>query len=406
MTPFFPYSSQWLAEHQAYYTAEEIQHQPRLWRTLYQELDVLQPYWRPFLHPLLTKPDLQIILCGAGSSAFVGKAVAPWLREVGRRGKKCGLNVHAFASTDIVPTPWQYLDKSKPTLLVSYARSGNSPESVATVKLIDSLLTDCYHLILTCNPEGELARYAKNKTHVCSLIMPEGANDRSFAMTSSFSCMALATLLLLGDMDFDTAEQPLKKQSLETMAVLCETQAPAWQSLIRQIIGKGFKRMVALGAGGFTGIAEEGALKMLELTAGRIATRYDSNMGVRHGPKFIIDHDTLVIIMLSADAYCRRYDIDLLNELKQDGLAKQIIVLSSLPYPGILEANVAETHILEIPTDLPDIWLIFPYLLFFQMLGFETSLSLGLSPDNPCPTDEVNRVVKGVQIYPYTESEK
>ncbi|MCC8366750.1 SIS domain-containing protein [Xenorhabdus sp. PB61.4] len=398
MTDFFPHSTQWLTEHQAHHTAEEIQHQPRLWRTLYHELQHSQPFWQPFLRQLLIKPDLQIILCGAGSSAFVGKAIAPYLREIwwsGAKfddGNKCGPDIQAVASTDIVPAPLQYLDTNKPTLLVSYARSGNSPESIAVIQLADSLLADCHHLILTCNPEGELARYAENKKHVCSLIMPEGANDRSFAMTSSFSCMAMATLLLLGERTFDMTKQ---KDALERVAALCETQAPGWQPLIQRIIGLGFKRMIALGTAGFAGIAEEGALKMLELTAGRIATRYDSCMGVRHGPKFMIDHDTLVVVMLSADPHCRRYDIDLLNELRRDGLAKQIIVLTSQPHPESL----------EIPADLPDSWLIFPYLLFFQLLGFETSLALGLSPDNPCPTGEVNRVVKGVQIYPYTRSD-
>ncbi|WP_086952970.1 tagatose-6-phosphate ketose isomerase [Xenorhabdus innexi] len=403
MTVFFPYSSQWLTEHQAHNTAEEIQNQPGLWRTLYQELQQSQPYWQPFLQQLLIKPDLQIILCGAGSSAFVGKAVTPCLREIWLSGakfsdekpddsKKYRPDIQAVASTDIVPAPRKYLDIHKPTLLVSYARSGNSPESIAVIKLADSLLDECHHLILTCNPAGELARYTEHSPHVCSLIMPEGANDRSFAMTSSFSCMAMATLLLLGDINCDITKQ---KEALEKVAALCETQASEWQPLLRQTIGQGFKRMIALGTAGFAGIAEEGALKMLELTAGRIATRYDSCMGVRHGPKFMIDHDTLVVVMLSADPHCRQYDIDLLNELRRDGLAKQIIVLSSLPYPESL----------EIPADLSDSWLIFPYLLFFQILGFETSLTLGLSPDNPCPTGEVNRVVKGVQIYPYIKSE-
>ncbi|HGJ5897806.1 MAG TPA: tagatose-6-phosphate ketose isomerase, partial [Arsenophonus apicola] len=141
----------------------------------------------------------------------------------------------------------------------------------------------------------------------------------------------------------------------------------------------------------FTGISEEAALKMLELTAGQVATRYDSTMGVRHGPKFFINEETLVIILLSQEAYCRRYDLDLLNELKQDGRAKKILALSSLPDNNAIALN----------TTLADIWLIFPYLLFLQLIAVETSLSLGLSPDNPCPTGEVNRVVKGVHIYPY-----
>ena len=41
-------------------------------------------------------------------------------------------------------------------------------------------------------------------------------------------------------------------------------------------------------------------------------------------------------------------------------------------------------------------------IIFGQMLSFLKSVNLGITPDNPCPTGEVNRVVKGVTIYPYT----
>ncbi|CAM3889457.1 SIS domain-containing protein [Xenorhabdus thuongxuanensis] len=384
MRTILSYSQSWLEKHNALFTAEEIVHQPRLWRELYRELESNAAQWQPFLSSLLVKPDLQIILCGAGSSAFIGKAMAPWLRE------HCGLNVYAYASTDIVPTPWQYLEKQRPTLLVSYARSGNSPESVGAIELVNQLADDVYHLILTCNPDGSLTHYVKvkraeGKNNACSLIMPKGSHDRSFAMTSSFSCMMLATLLLLGKPDFARAGQ-----LVEEMATLCEKCFSEWLPLVQKVSQSGFSRMVALGSGCFTGIAEEGALKMLELTAGEVATRFDSTLGVRHGPKFMIDENTLVVVMLSAEAYCRRYDIDLLNELKHDELAKQIIPLSSLPLPGAVELN----------SGLSDIWLMFPYLIFFQLLAFNTSLSHSLSPDNPCPTGEVNRVVKGVQLYP------
>lgn len=380
MMPFFSYDPLWLETHKAQYTVQEIQQQPQLWRNLYQMLTDNSAVWQNFLHPLLKQANLQIILCGAGSSAFVGKSIAPWLREHRH------INVYAFASTDIVPTPKPYLDKSKPTLFVSYARSGNSPESVAAIKLADQCLTDCHHLILTCNPQSTLTDYAKNRANVCLLTMPEGSNDRGFAMTSSFSCMALATILLLGHSNLSQTQQ-----NLVTLATLCEKQAANWQTIIQPIIQQGFKRMIVLGSYCFTGISEEGALKMLELTAGQVVTRYDSTMGVRHGPKFFIDEETLVIILLSQEAYCRRYDLDLLNELKQDGRAKKILALSSL----------SDNNAIVLNTTLADIWLIFPYLLFLQLIAVETSLSLGLSPDNPCPTGEVNRVVKGVHIYPY-----
>ncbi|MDR5610384.1 MULTISPECIES: SIS domain-containing protein [unclassified Arsenophonus] len=385
MIPFFSYDPLWLKSHNAQYTVQEIEQQPQLWRNLYQTLTDNSAAWQNFLNPILKQANLQIILCGAGSSAFVGKSIAPWLREHRH------LNVYAIASTDIVPTPKQYLDKSKPTLFISYARSGNSPESLAAIKLADQLLTECHHLILTCNPQSKLTDYATNRANVYLLTMPEGSNDRSFAMTSSFSCMALATILLLGNSNLSHAQQ-----NLATLITLCENQASNWQTIIQPIIQQGFNRMIVLGSHCFTGISEEGALKMLELTAGQVATRYDSTMGVRHGPKFFIDEETLVIILLSQEAYCRRYDLDLLNELKHDGRAKKILALSSLPDSNAIELN----------TTLADIWLIFPYLLFLQLIAVETSLSLGLAPDNPCPTGEVNRVVKGVHIYPYIQPEQ
>ncbi|MBI6548261.1 SIS domain-containing protein [Xenorhabdus lircayensis] len=391
MKTVYSYSEKWLDEHQARFTAEEIHHQPALWRCLHQELLGSAGKWQPFLQPLLANPNLRIILCGAGSSAFVGRVIALWLHE------QCGLNVKAYASTDIVLAPQLYLTEKHhltekhlteehPTLLVSYARSGNSPESVASVALADQLLPNCHHLFLTCNPDGALARYAESKSNVCSLIMPEGSHDQSFVMTSSFSCMALATILLLSGISLAETDK-----YVEQMATLCEQNEMNWHQYAQSLSMSGFGRFVVLGSHCFSGIAEEAALKMLELTAGRVMTRHDSSMGVRHGPKVMIEDNTLVVIMLSSKPYCRQYDLDLLNELKLDGLARDIIALSGLPQADCLVLN----------TDLEDIWLTFPYLMFLQLLAFEMSLAHGLTPDNPCPTGEVNRVVKGVQIYPY-----
>ena len=381
MSELFSYSEAWLHEHHALHTAREIDQQPRLWRQLHDELSESQGYWKPFLQPLVADPTLQIVLCGAGSSAFVGRALAPWLRA------QCGLDVVAYGTTDIVPSPLQYLDPERPTLLVSYGRSGNSPESVAAVRLADQILPHCHHLMLTCNPDGELARYAEGRRNVCSLIMPQGSHDQSFAMTSSFSCMTLATVLLLGPLTLAQSAP-----SLQQMTALCSREQQHWQQQVKALANSGFKRAMVLGGRCFTGIAEEAALKMLELTAGRIATRYDSSMGVRHGPKFMVDGDTLVLLMMSSEAYCHRYDADLLRELRHDDLAKQIVALSGTP---------GDFHTV-LDSDLDDIWLLFPYLMYLQMLAFETSLALGMTPDNPCPTGEVNRVVKGVEIYPFT----
>jgi tagatose-6-phosphate ketose/aldose isomerase len=376
MNGYFSYQAGWLEQHHALHTAHEIWQQPDLWAALHQQLQTQRAQWQPFLEPLLANPHLQIVLCGAGSSAFAGRALAPWLRE------KTGRDVVAYGTTDIVATPLQYLDPTRPTLLVSFARSGNSPESVATVELADQLLPESYHLMLVCNPDSQLAQYAHGRGNVCSLVMPQGSNDQSFAMTSSFSGMMLSAVLLLGADSLAKTQQPLTE-----MVERCRTLREILQPQVKALAASGFKRYIVLGGSCFTGLAEEASLKMLELTAGKIVTRYDSSLGLRHGPKFMVDGQTLVLLMFSSNAYVRQYDQDLWNELQRDGLAMQMVNLD---------------HELHHAND--DIWLLFPYLLFTQMLAFESSLAVGLTPDNPCPTGEVNRVVKGVTIYPYSSA--
>ncbi|AOV97794.1 tagatose-6-phosphate ketose isomerase [Edwardsiella hoshinae] len=374
------YSSTWLHAHGAWHTAHEIAQQPRLWQRLHRELNATQARWQPFLATVLAQPDLQIVLCGAGSSAFAGRALAPWLRE------QCVHEVVAYGTTDIVPSPLQYLEPRRPTLLVSFGRSGNSPESVAALALADRLLPRCFHLLLTCNPDGALARYAAGRVNACSLLMPQGSHDQGFAMTSSFSCMMLACALLLGSCSLTQSAA-----ALQQMTALCRQVLPLWQPAIKQLAGSGFQRLLVLGSRAFIGVAEEAALKMLELTAGRIVTRYDSAMGLRHGPKFMIGPQTLVVMMLSAEPYCRCYDLDLLAELRRDGMAQHIVALSGTAQPDAL----------SLASELDELWLLFPFLLYLQMLAFETSLALGITPDNPCPSGEVNRVVQGVVIHDY-----
>ena len=154
MQKYLDYSLDWLTKHGAENTAKEICQQPQIWRDLLEIITQQHEQLNAFLQPLLADPDLEIILTGAGSSAFGGVALAPWLREHTKR------NVRAYGTTEIVADPLQYLSPNKKTLVVSFARSGNSPESIATVKLADQLVSDCYHLFLTCNPTCALTDYA------------------------------------------------------------------------------------------------------------------------------------------------------------------------------------------------------------------------------------------------------
>ena len=140
---------------------------------------------------------------------------------------------------------------------------------------------------------------------------------------------------------------------------------------------------------------------MLELTAGKVVTMYDTPLGFRHGPKSIVDDNTLTVIYLSDDAYTRQYEIDLLKEMSSQRKGNKIVVVTSKP--DAVASELADyTVCYNLDTDYQSVMLGLDYILFAQTLAVLKSLSMGITPDNPCPTGEVNRVVKGVTLYPYT----
>ena len=356
----------------SYWTAREISQQPDIWRKVSEQIDQQRQAIDEFIQPLLSTPGIRIILTGAGTSAFVGDSLAPLLR-------KClNQRVEAISTTDIVAAPDQYLQDDVPTLIVSFARSGDSPESVATVNLATQLVSNCYHLVITCNPDGYLAKVSQNNSRKFCLLMSEGTNDRSFAMTSSFTSMLLSCATVFvpdhGQLDAAaTATEALLKNQRESIKTLAQQE---------------IDRLVVLGAGNLLGIAREASLKCLELTAGKMMVAFDSPLGFRHGPKSMVNAKTLIAVMHSSDAYVGHYDRDLQNELLRDKKTSHVVELS--------QQTVAAGA-----DDLADLGLSLLYITYCQAYAFFRAWHLEISADNPCPTGEVNRVVKGVEIHPF-----
>ncbi|MEX0297883.1 MAG: SIS domain-containing protein [Kordiimonas sp.] len=360
-----------LQKQNGYWTAREIAQQPAMWAETAQSIEGERTTIEAWLKPILNEKSLRIILTGAGTSAYAGKALAPHLT------KELGRSVEAISTTDIVSNPDQFLLRDIPTLLVSYARSGNSPESVAACKLADQMLDSSFHLIITCNKDSALSAHAAQSDNGYCLLMPEPTLDQSFAMTSSFSSMMLATLCVFTP-DHTQLSQVIERTETLLVEELDNTQEQAHSS---------FNRIVFLGSGGLLGIATEAMLKMLELTAGKIDCYAESPLGFRHGPKFTINRNTMLVFLNSGDEYRAQYDNDLLKEVIKDRQTDHIYS------PDDIVSLAGST--------LGDAWLAFPYIVYCQLLAFYKSMSLGLTPDNPCPSGEVNRVVQGVKIYPF-----
>lgn len=368
-----------------FWTAKEIEQQPSCWTKTLSIIEEYRSSAQAFLSPLFAKENLRIVMTGAGTSAFAGKALAPILSKALNR------RVEAIATTDIVSNPYQYFAEDIPTVLVSFARSGNSPESVHAVDLASQVLSECFHLVVTCNPEGQLFQRCEKDARSLAVLMPAETNDQSFAMTSSFSSMMMAAFSLLAfEQNFSQAFENVCKQTESLIKEICNP--------ISKIVDNNAKRVIYLGSGGFQGLAQESALKLLELTAGKVVAMYDSPLGFRHGPKSIVDSETLIVVYISNDDYTRQYDLDLLTELRRDNKAQQVIAVAAKLDDVVTNGEYVHIEGLE---NADDIELIFPYLIVAQVYSFFHSLALDITPDNPCPTGEVNRVVQGVIIHEF-----
>lgn len=358
-------------------TILEIGQQPDVWREVSRRDDRSTA---DFLFGIVASPDVRIVLTGAGSSAFIGDMAAAALRRhLGRR-------VEAIATTSIVATPLDFLERHTPTLLVSFGRSGNSPESLATTALADDLVDDIWHLVLTCDADGALAKAHAGRTNSRVVHMPQRTNDTGFAMTSSLTSMLLTCLRLLG---------PATAGDGEALATAAE-HVIGLQPDIAALAGTKKKRVVYLGSGPLEGLAQESALKMLELTAGEVDTYFDSPLGFRHGPKSVLDEDTLVVVYAATDEYTHRYDLDIIAEIRAQLGADAVAVISTGPLPDGYGPAVHLPGLRGLDSALVAL----PYLVFAQYLALFTALERGKTPDNPFPSGEVSRVVRGVTIYP------
>lgn len=369
----------------AQHTAREIAQQPAVWREVARRAAARREETEAFLRPLLDRPDLRVVLTGAGTSAFAGQVLAPAL------SRRLARTVEAVATTDVVADPRAAFAGDRPTLLVSFARSGDSPESLATTRLADQLLTECHHLVITCNPHGRLHLEHSGAERSLVLLMPPEADDQGFAMTSSFTGMLLAALLVLDRSAPDEA-------AVERLAAAGERALEVLTPRVRELARAGHERVVHLGSGPLAGLARESALKLLELTAGRVVSYHDTALGFRHGPKAVLDEYTLALVYASADPHTRRYDLDLVAELRRSLGPDRVVVLTA---GGAGAPDGA--WVLEGLDGLDDALAAPVLVLAAQLLGLHTSLALGLTPDDPFPAGEVNRVVQGVTIHPLPE---
>jgi tagatose-6-phosphate ketose/aldose isomerase len=367
-------------------TVREIAQQPGLWREVDRLVAASRESLDAFLRPLTARGDLRVVLTGAGTSAFAGQVLQ------GALARRLGRRVDAVPTTDLVADPRGCLAEDVPTLLVSFARSGDSPESVAATDLADQVLSEVHHLVITCNAQGALARNHADRPASRVLLMPAAANDQGFAMTSSFTCMTLAALLALGGDAYAGIAERLARVAEWVIEDAGVDQA------VGDLVGRAPERIVYLGSGALKGLAGESALKVLELTGGTVVAGAESSLGFRHGPKAVLNGRTVVIVYVSNDPYTRQYDQDIAAELRGNLPAGSVVTVAagSGAAPGDSGAGTWPLPGLD---GVEDVALALPAVVYAQLVALRASLAGGIRPDEPFPSGEVNRVVRGVVLH-------
>jgi tagatose-6-phosphate ketose/aldose isomerase len=371
-------------------TTREIKQQTGLWAETYRIYQEMRSAIDGFVAEAaaMGKGRTRVVFAGAGTSAYVGDTVAPYLRRVGDTDT---FDFAPVATTDIVSAPLDFLRADDPTIFVSFARSGNSPESLAAVERARTITKDIKFLNITCAPEGKLAVQAADDPDALTILLP-GANDQGFAMTGSFSCMALMAMLI-----FDPATDEQKKAWVDQAKTMGE-EVVSREGEVASFLAGDYDRLTYLGSGALGGLTREAQLKVLELAAGKMATSFDTSMGYRHGPKSFVDDRTLVFVFVSNDPYTRQYDVDILNEIGGDDIAQHTIAIQQ----DTGELYDGETFLFRGYDALPEGYLALPYVMVAQTVSLLNSIKVGNTPDTPSPSGTVNRVVKGVTLHPFS----
>jgi len=345
-------------------------HQPDVWLGVARDLPALATEVRSWIR---ARGYEEVWFCGAGTSAFIGESLSAYLNE-----RRTAVRYRAVPTTELVAHPQALMRPGMRRLLVSFGRSGDSPETLATLALLDR--SDAGGLHITCNAGGALARSTGPRQR--ALVLPPQTHDAGFAMTSSYSTMLLYALACFDDLPIADIAPRLQAVAAAGRDVLAAAGRIAAALPAPQ-------RVAFLGGGELGGAARESALKVLELTAGRVAAFWESPLGFRHGPKSLVNEETRIVVLLSPDADARRYDADVVAELRSQYDPRRVITVGT-------QGSGADIAFADVPAG----WNVPLYVLPAQVIAVTWSAGMGLNVDDPFPGGQLSRVVQGVRIYP------
>jgi tagatose-6-phosphate ketose/aldose isomerase len=365
-----------------FHTLREIFQQPSSWIHTAEQVSLLASDLCPCLAGIRN-----LVLTGSGSSEYAGHCVRLALQ------KQLSINTLAVSGGVLLTHGAKALPIERPGLVVSLARSGDSPESVGALALLLEVDPQLKHLVLTCNATGKLATSFRGDSKVQVVALDDGTNDRSLVMTSSFTNLLIAAQFL-GFLQTPDVYQSRCHALSEIASELLQNHFGAL-SLVAKL---NFERAVFLGTGARLGAAHESALKMLEMTAGKVSAMSETYLGLRHGPMSYVHADTLIVCFLSSDPTIRAYECDLMRELDQKNLGLlKLVVGDEIPADVLRSQDVVIdcSGLANVGDDSAPVI----DVIVGQLLGFFRCMNEGLRPDSPSENGIINRVVQSFTLH-------
>jgi tagatose-6-phosphate ketose/aldose isomerase len=374
------------------HTPREIEQQPATWRTTYQHCrdraNDLSEFLRAAGIGRGSTASPAVYLVGAGTSDYVGRALAPLLRH------RWTCDAWPLPSTTLLTDFGDFHRAGRDYLWISFSRSGDSPEGVALLTRALEQHRSIRHLVITCNQHGQMAEIcSRHPDRALALVLEDSVNDRGLAMTSSFSNMVLAGECL--------AHLDCVSQFESRVGAMIDAGAqflPIAADAAAEITALGCTRACFVGSGSLRAVADESALKVVELSAGRVPTVAESPLGLRHGPLSSVDGQTAFVAFLSSEPRRRGYELDLLQEIDRKHLGRIRAAVTTQGHNDL--SSLADYPLsLACPADFPDLYRPVLDVMFGQLLGLFTSMRCGLKPDQPSPTGAITRVVQPIKLY-------
>ena len=374
------------------HTPREIWQQPETWGTTYHLCTDQSAALSRALHQAGigrgANSSFTVYLVGAGTSDYTGRALAPLLR------RRWTCDVWALPSTSLLTDFDEFHRAGREYLWISFSRSGDSPEGVALLERALVRYPQIQHVVITCNRAGAMAQLcARHEDRAFALVLDASVNDRGLAMTSSFTNMLLAGQCAahLGELDrFGETVTQMSQAGREFLEQAAEVAA--------EVTTLGCARACFIGSGALRGVADESALKVVELSSGKVTTLAESPLGLRHGPMSSVDGNTVFTAFLSSDPKRRGYELDLLREINRKRLGRVRIAVTIEDGRDVSDL-VDYCLKLRLPGSYEDCSRPVLDVMFGQLLGLFASMRCGLKPDEPSPSGTITRVVQPITLY-------